>query len=80
MTWYGSGRSRETARGLAGEEGADLEGLKPGGAFHMSCSIVKLRIEEEERRRKVKNGGMVSRVRDVGEMEVGDNMREFLNL
>lgn len=52
MTWYGSGRSRETGRGLAGEEGADLEGLKPGGAFHMSCSIVKLRTEEEEEEEK----------------------------
>lgn len=24
---------------MAGEVGADLVGLKPGGAFHMSCSI-----------------------------------------
>ena len=27
--------------GLAGDEGDDLVGLKPGGAFHISCNIFK---------------------------------------
>lgn len=60
---------------MAGEEGADLEGLKPGGAFHMSCSILKLRMEEEEEVSENGEKGFgrrgFHRVRDVGEMEGG---------
>ena len=34
-------RVLETPSGFAGEVGADFVGLKPGGAFHISCIISK---------------------------------------
>ena len=35
VIWKEPDRVLETARGLAGDEGADFVGLKPGGAFHV---------------------------------------------
>ena len=39
MAWKDSDRVLETPRGFAGEGGADLIGLNPGGTFHTSCNI-----------------------------------------
>ncbi|GJU40426.1 hypothetical protein Tco_1193383 [Tanacetum coccineum] len=38
--------------GLAGDEGADLDVLNPGGAFHISCCIIFLRRINKERKEK----------------------------
>ena len=41
MAWNDSERVLETPSDFAGEVGADFVGLKPGGAFHISCIILK---------------------------------------
>jgi len=52
VTWKESERVLETPRGLAGEEGADLVGLKPGGAFHISCSILGFQLKWEREKKE----------------------------
>ena len=90
MTWKDSERVLSIPIGLAGEEGADVLGLKPGGTFHISCNIfspegVSATGDEMERERERER----ERQRELGrkrEMESGKERereggidKDFLN-